>query len=307
MKEINFERKHFIKDLYNPKEVINYFNIIEFESFDVFKSLAEEGLFHIERNKDIIIPIWSLSEYKALIDLFKKTGANEYSNFVLYIPDINILEDVLKNLIDLKFQIMTDFDTPCMLFKYWNNNDNSSKWISNNRFYKRVKIDYNNYEKVLNRMINVYNIEQIRFFWLEINYRSFNEMKMGEIQDLIFSINHVVEYTIGKEPLVLYRCNEIPKRIYVSRDYRLYLNNERDFEWYFDLKKYKDADGCSVDLKDLNKLRSYADLKLNALSIPFNRFFNLAFIDFYYNLKMEGVFNQVPIISLIFDRWFTLA
>lgn len=303
MKEINFERKHFIKDLYNPKDIISMFDIIEFESFFIFKELAEKHLFHFETNSIIILPIDKENDYDAIIELFEKTNIDKSVSFILYIKSKNILENVMKKLNKRNFSIMIDFDIPCKIFDYFKY-EGAKEWIPHNRFYKRVKINYSNYEKQFNGIVNTCGLENIRFFWTDIDYESFNEMKFGEMKDLAFSINVFKEYTIGKQPIVLnIKRNKVLKRIFVSDDMKLYLNNLKDDIWCFDLKEHLKDDGCSLDKNTLNKLRMYIDLKQELINTPYDRIYDSFYIDFYYNLKIEKVFNQVPLITTVFDRW----
>jgi len=307
MKEINFERKFFIKNLYNPKFVISSFDIVEFESFGVFRELVENSLYHFVKNTLVVIPIETEIEYKAILQVFEVTKANDVATIILYIKNSNILDFVMKNLKDLKFQIMIDFEIPCMLFSYWRKGEPSEKWISNNRFYKRIKISYPEYEKQINRIINTCGAENIRFFWTDIDYESFNDMKFGEMKDLAFSLNHLKEYTIGKQqPIVLnYKTQRLLKRIFVANDWKLYLNNLKDDIWCFDLKEHLEDDGCSMDKVEINKLRMYIDLKPEVMNPYFIKVYDWFYIDFYYNLKLEKTFNHIPLISSVFDRWMT--
>jgi len=84
---LKYERKYFIKDLFNAKEVLRNFDLVKFESLKAFITLLDWEFFKLEEQDEILIYIHSASDYKNLMRILIETNASKLVKFYLEIED----------------------------------------------------------------------------------------------------------------------------------------------------------------------------------------------------------------------------
>ena len=303
MKKIDFKRENFVKDLFIPERVINSFESVEFESYDTFSHCIGNDLYLVEDNSYIFIPIKKMSDYWNMVKLFKETNVCERSNLYLVIRKQEILDKVFSAIVDKKFSILVSRDLKLNIGKYWNT-EKGKAWISKNKFVKEIKLEYSNFGEQINEIVSIYNKENIRFFLLDIDYVSFNSMKIEELHKIRFWINHLKQWMRGKgkQNIVIISSNFV-KKVFVSDELVLYMNNKkREDMWFFGLGEHLEDDGEKIHLKKLNILRKYMDLVPDAVYTDFN-ITNWFMIDHSQCKEIQGALNEIPLIMGLINRW----
>jgi len=294
------ERKYFIKDLFDPKKIINRFNYVEFKSFRAFIDCYMKDLFVLGKQNRFTIPINSLEEFEQFGKISQETLLCETAEINLFIkPDLlnKIFQEKIGLVVDKKFNITTTKEIKHGLDD-WGSIENFRLWTQYNPLWINIEINYNNFRSVVEDILKIYNTQKWRFFWLKFDYESFEEMKFKELHELEFWLNQLIIWVRGtkdkkyKYPHIETNNWGFKKKIIISEDLKLYLGKKM----WFDIGKYIDCNGEEVPFKELNILRSYIDLVPEALIPKMN---DLSFIDFYQNYKIMGHINEIPYITKI--------
>lgn len=304
MKKIDFKREHFVKDLFIPERIINSFNHVEFESYDTFSYCIANDLYLVEDKSFVFVPIKKITDYLNMVKLFEQTNICERSNVYLVIKDQDILDKVFSTIVDKRYSVLIDKDLKLSLGKYWNT-VNGKAWISKNKIVKEIKIDAENFGEQINEMVCVYNEENIRFFLLDIDYVSFETIKIEKLHELRFWINHLKSWRKRgeKNNSIEIISSNFVKKIFVSDELVLYMDNKkRDDIWFFNLAKYIHHDGEAVPMKILNILRKYIDLVPNAMNSDF-KISNWLIIDYCQCREIQGALNEIPLTMGLINRW----
>lgn len=307
MKQIEYKRKFFIKDLFIPKRVINSFNCVEFESYDIFSYCIGNDLFLIKDNNFIFIPIKKMTDYENMAKLFNETNICIRTKLFLIIEDQELLDNILSTIVDKSFTILISKNLKMDFGKYWHT-PNGKAWISKNKLVKEIKWDSQNFSEQINEMICIFNEEMVRFFLLDIDYKSFEGMKMEEIHNLkfwLYQLKNWMKIEKKTNPIELINSAFV-KRVFVSDGLMLYMDKKKRADiWSFDLKKYIKYDGESMPMKELNLFRKYKDLVPNALYSDF-KISNWFLIDYSQCKEIQGSLNEIPLIMGLINRWLYL-
>lgn len=317
LKDIEFKRQSFIKDLYNPINFLNKFSVIEFESAFAFIKSYEEH--YLSLVGDIWINIASVDEFENLKRIILESDISSMCNLSLVVHDLECLKHFDK-LEDKRFTLMllnsykdyTELE-PFMLFK------------SRNMLYMMHELTYENVNTMFFDIIESYQKNKERFIYLTVDYESFEKhASLNDLHNIFFRINRFVSFCIvSKEireipntnttntnrntnrtfDMQYVRPSELNHRIFVSNDLKLYYNRkhyiEKEMPELFILQK---GNGETIELRELNVLRSYMDITINALVLP-NKRLNIFMVDFYQNKKIMGTINEVPYITELIMRW----
>jgi hypothetical protein len=302
MKKINFKREYFVKNLFNPHMILDQFDLVHFENFNTFKKCLMNDLYHINKDKSIRVTIGSLAEYKALMEVFDKTSICQQTHASIKIEEQVVYENIMNNIIPNSYSIIITEDMEADIIKYW---PVAKEWISKNQLVKIIKINAKNYDKKINKIINLYNQKHVRFFDLDIDYQSFDYMEIIELDKLKWWLHHLrnwITYDKIKNKIVILASN-FYKPIFVSEDLILYLNDKkRHWIWQWFLGYHLEKNGEDIQYKELNKLRIYIDLHEEATSSEYG-VFNWKMIDFEQCLKMTGSINEIPLMMVLIGRW----
>ncbi|MEE9439000.1 MAG: hypothetical protein V3V14_08380, partial [Saprospiraceae bacterium] len=290
--------------LFNSRSILNEFNEVEFESFTLFLKSLELRILELKKDHILLVPITDIKEFDAFVKLITTTYLTHKANIVLEIEQ-DLFKDVFERCKDLKnkrFGIMTSSDCSYGRGEFMNI-EGYKLWTEINRLYIKIKINYDNIEEMVSRIITAYVKQGWRFFKLMFDYESFNKMPLEEFHKLRFWLYEIVTWCMSsqpqernpkiretQQPIVLYRRGF--KTIFISDNYKLYLNKQAfdEGEELFDLGKHIDHNGEQVPHKELNKLRSYIDLKDDMYGF---KNVNHRYLDFYQNLKIMGHINEV--------------
>ena len=79
-----YNRKYFIKDLFNPREIFSHFSQITFSNFLSFYKFLEKSLFTINQ-KEYKIPVSNRNELQMLLKIIRETDIIKNKiNILLY-------------------------------------------------------------------------------------------------------------------------------------------------------------------------------------------------------------------------------
>ncbi len=184
MKELNFERKYFVKDLFDPKKVLDNFAMVYFESFSCFEKCIMNDLYIIKKGKMISFPVKNEDGLQIAIPLFEKTDILEKCISWIKIEDRHF---------------------------YFNPKDNS--------LMKMIYLNKDNYAETIASIIN--DREQKYMYFIRFDYTSFLELKVGELNELQFWIERL-NCWIGD--IKIFKMPQFYKTVSISNDLKLYLD-----------------------------------------------------------------------------------
>ena len=305
-----FERKYFIKDLFRPKQVLDCFELVEFESFRAYYNAVKEGFYH---HKAVItsVRINDEKEVQHLKKIIETTNVFWDRNNIeikiksnLLMKTIEIIKDVEEKIIltvlhDDEFLLLSEFK------KY-------KGWIGRNPLYIEYDVNNDNYVDVFIHLTREYATGLIRFFKLNWDYESFQKVSIQDLTSLEFWINHVnvwiqESYDGNLAHLEIFDIKGKP--IFVSERLGLYYN-KKHFDSYHAsplifLTDHKDKNGEDISYISLNWLRSYMDLVDDVLYLDVKpKNFIHSFINYYDNIRIKGSINEIPLITILVMSWF---
>lgn len=303
MKEFNFDRKYFIKNLFNSKDVLNLFTRIEFESLNTYLFCLEKDLIKADCRRELILPI-SPESFPLYRRLNNESKMFDFGNINFSVLPEHFEEffydEELKGLFEKKFFITLD-SFPDDGFTGLSL-DKNKDWIMNNPIYIKTRITKDNYKEVVQKIILFFRNRNMRFYDLKFDYLSFQDMKISDITELEFWLNHFSVWCKQQHPerIEIRQSSAIVRSIYVSDNLELFLDDSKDsISFIFDLGSNIEKNGEQIDIVSLNKLRQYTDLMKRHLDTA-NKF-NFHLISFRDNILINGFINEVPWITHIIN------
>lgn len=298
------ERQNFITDLFKPINILNNFNDIEFESFKSFLVCIAEDFLLTRKTVRVSFPIRDVEEFKKFIILSTERYFCESISVNLLIK-----KELLKDIFELipeemkykRFSITTD-NLENTDFKL-NEIKGFLQWTKYNRLIIKLNVDYNNYKDIQSIIVRNFRLQGSRFFDLSFNYESFEEMKFEEFHLLEFWLNQIIVWMWSSQdiqkvpqPIIINNTFIDRKHLFVSNDIKLYLTRQayEEGEILFDLLKNKKSNGSTIPMKELNKFLQYEKLNKDVIIPHLN---NHSYVDYYQNLKIMGMINELPIIT----------
>ncbi len=287
-----YKRKHLISNLFIYRDLLNKFDIIEFDNIDSFLESLDKNYFSFSKeSKRLILNINTQYE----LDLFKTFLLNiedvDKENIIFIRPKFDIDITHIKEIKNKKFFILVDYNEEKTSY-YKKLNDEFDNII----IYTEINI--NNYNIVMNNIPNLLIQYSLSNYLFNINYFSFEELKLKDLHKLEFFINNLSYWS---DKLNYNKGDILLKECYVTSDFKIYPNYEAfvDNFYIFDLKKYMGIGPEKIPYKDLNTLLSYID-------IPQKQFFdikgNLRLINLYQNYKIFGNYCKLSITAEKFIR-----
>lgn len=301
---MNFKRELYVKDLFRSEDVLNFFQCIEVENIQTLFQLISNNLLKINWENELIIPLKNKDDIELFIKLSTESLILSYGNI-----NILISPSLLKELFSYgiykiwssKFIItLTNIPNKMTIRDYVLKFPWINIWIKNNPIIIREIIIFKEIQDKVQEMIRIFKTHKFRFFDLKFDYKSFEEMKINEIDEVEFWLNNLCAWRNQPHPdnIVIKYSNKIYKSIFVSSDLKLYYDNLKT-SFLFDLKENIYKNGEEIPSKELNKLRQYLDLKKEHMQLEDN--FNCYLIDYAYNSK-ESFVNEVPLITRILEN-----
>lgn len=302
------KRKYFIKDLYRPTQVLLPFTEVEFESLQCFADFTTKGLYQPKQDQRLILPV-AKKEILHVNKLLAKSYLCDKTNVILRMSEETFLEflQVMTEDVSKKHFSVLLGNISFTLHELFKKGDYGRFWIQKNPIWIEKTISYENYKRILNEIISIYNQTRMRFFRLRFDYQSFDAMTLRETRELQFRCNQFVQWFRGtreeKYKVEKLEVDKFPKKsVFVDNDYNLYVHR-RAFEAndpFFHLGEHMNQNGEEIDFHDLADLRAYSDIKVE-YHIPQIRQFWL--IDYWQNKKILGEYVEIPMITQLFERW----
>lgn len=284
------EREYYIKDLFRPKQILNQFSDLYFESFKGFVELYNNGYIRLESIR-LHIPIKTVLEFKFFQKLLRNTNIDKGVTIDIQI-DSDLIEEVISLGFEGNFMITTDDEFNKSIYYCYTNYD-INKWLQNNVLYIEKTITLENYADAFNELISIYNKRGWRFFKLRFKWHTFEEMKFKELHKFRFFLSQFRNWLFSTRDnknsnisTINIYDEELP--IFISNDFKLYVNEDafEENNILLDLYKYKDCNGEEIPYEKLNKFRSYMDVPLKC-----------KFVNFNCNKKVMGDYSEAPYIQ----------
>jgi hypothetical protein len=289
-----FKRQLYIADLFRPEQIINGFEYAEFNSVKALELALKMNYFRKEGTMRITIR--SYDEF----DFLLKSDFKGMEIFIV-VPTKDLLDEIMNVEIPEDFDVTIISMVPYKTSDYWKVN---SGWISKHVIGMVKKIAAYNIGNDVCELIEFYNMNNVRFFELDIDYISFSELKIKELDEAEYWFNHLRDWAKENKdfnPIVIMSRNRFYRKIFVDDNLDLYLNSRKG-EWRFSLLDYSENDGNNIPKHVLNKLHKYLDLTAKALYSKF-MIYNWNLIDYDQILKMGYYINEIPIIVGLVQRW----
>jgi len=299
-----FKRQLFIEDLFIGGKILNAFEIVEFESIQILEKALKDEIFRIKKGTECVIHLKTYDDFLILTNLFinNPTFFSDMQVYVICDTD-GLCEEILSKEIKegMKFHMVTK--EPFDFVQYWELN----KWyISSNKVSIQFKISAKTIAEDVCKLITIYNTKSFRFFELDIDYASFEELTLKQLKIAEFWFYHLRTWLDDDMPkgqkLIIQSYNGHFKRVFVSNNLILYLDHYKDPIWCFDLKEHLNDTGETMDNHTLNVLQAYMSLHPRAFFSEFD-IKDFSFISIRQILKMGYYINQIPLIMGLIQGW----
>lgn len=302
----NFQRQLFIADLFRPKQIINAFDYVEFNSIDAFKKAVKMDLYNIKKGSTLQINLRKYDDFRFMLYLYKiKKNLFTEMNVNLLSTNRELTEEILSKKIpaDIPFTLLVldSYNTG----DYWKTN---SDWIRKNKICLIYRITADTIATDICQILEYYNTNNIRFFVLDIDYLSFMNHNLSELPKFEFWFSHLRTWVItndnkrgNTQPIVL-ESMRFHRRIFVDDDLTLYLDAYKDDKWSFPLLEHLEDTGETMNTQVLNRLHKYLDLTPQAIYTN-NRVKNWLLIPYGQIIRMGHFINELPIIVQLVQRW----
>ena len=305
--DISFERTHFIADILSRDSILDSFYKIEFADFTTFFKIMKLNL--IKSNKILKIKIENEEEFDMLSDLVVNTGL---SNF--YIIILLMDESLFLNLVKTKLPLIShihltiylseiSFDQKDLMM-----DEKSRKWISKNPVYFDVVINKDNYVDMLSKIPYLYSSKMIRFFNINYDYQSFEDMPVCEFQKLEFWINHIkiwAAFSKDKkfEEIVINGVSQFHLSIFIDSDGNLFYNRQHCEHKGAPLFNILD-EREQYSFHEMAEILRYTKLSPDIFYFPFRPkkiMWNM--INYFDNITLMGNVNEIPVITALIMQW----
>jgi hypothetical protein len=289
-----YNRKYFIKDLFNPREIFSHFSQITFSNFLSFYKFLEKSLFTINQ-KEYKIPVSNRNELQMLLKIIRETDIIKNKINIQF--SSNLLEDIEELITDTTIYLSSDNST------LQNIKEKENNYIYNNTlFWTEYIITSDNYAQVYKDMIKLcIKHPVLNYIDLKIDYSSFEDKPLSELHSLFFYLSLLKKWTtepqaaMGKNQKMITLKNSFdPVRCYVSESLDILLDKDTP---YFSMGKYLDLNGEDVPLEELNTIRKLIDVKFET------EYKNWYLIDLAQNQKVMEDIYETPYLAKLVQSW----
>lgn len=303
--KFEYERKYFIKDLFNAKEILGHFNHLIFESMYCFVKAKKMDLFDISGGRTIHIILKNFKEYEYFCQMIQKINCKK-TDLWIEIRTQELYDQIYMKLIPKKYSVILPFELNPNVPKIWST-PHGKRWLGNNRLIRKVKLTGESFKDDVYKILCAYAQEHTRFFYLEIDYQSFDNCQIRDLPLLKHWCYKLKEYTVKEErhnipPIVIIQSGNMVKKIFIANDLKLYLSEMKNITWCLDLIEHLDKNGEDISFKELNWWRTYIDLHRTAIYNDF-KIYNWALVDYEQNLLSQGHINEIPAIIGLLSWW----
>ncbi len=301
---MKFKRRLFIEDLFVPKKVLNAFDWVEFESLNVFKKYVKDGLYRVKKDSICHIHIQKMEDFSYLKNLFYNK-IEYFTEMKMYIEfdSEGLFKKAFRSTVDMNMDFAAIVHESFNLNELWKNN---REWVKRNMIVHNFKISESTLEIDIAKLLDLYNSKNNRFFLLDIDYESFQNVTIEKLDRIEYFFYHLRTWLNERnglsEPLEILVNRKLIRRIFVGDDLILYLDSYKDPLWSFNLSEHLEENGNIIDSKILNKLHSYLDLHTEALCTEF-QIINHLLISYRQILRMGYNLNEIPIMMGLIQRW----
>jgi len=314
---LGYIRKRSIKSLYNPETFLGEFNTVKFTSVLAFSNAVKGGFY--SPKEELWIHIHSKEDFNSLKKIIEGSSIDTMCQLYIVIYDNDLFKH-FEGMENRKFRVIAadGYDG-----KGYINYSPYLKYRTNNAIYTPIEINYHNVDTIFDDIIDMFMTQKNRLFWLTFDYISFEKhAKFSDIHRLFFRINRFISWSMSSKdlPMSMKRSSKRERVHHQGLEYQFYggrltkpiLVDEELKLWYNERHRKEqkipslfqlvsDKTGEDIPFKELNLIRQYIDLPLIAIINRLDR--NLTFIDFYQNLLIQKVINEVPFITELISRW----
>lgn len=331
----SFKRKTFVKDLLNPNMCLINTGALEFESFDCFaRTVLKDKKLDIRKAEKLIVPVTNGTQVDFLLQLnskarpfliiklndwsFDTLNAFHKTNNTAVLIDVENIQDFKKSLAEHPCKNFCDFAVST--FGYFRTSINAEQiddivYIATDPFFEfpffctaDISIDYKSFnDKPISSMdaiewhcnILAYNMinRSAAISWKKYGYKCDdcdNDCKDGNCNG---NCSNNGKCTCGDKT---YKYDILhtgrPKRVFISDDYKMYVDTKEFKKSELDL--YKEYDTNEISIKEIDPIRACYDAKLSK-TCGINE---LSLISYYQNYLVYDNVAMVPYITYVFDR-----
>ena len=286
---MNYKRKFYIKSLYSSKQILNKFDHIEFQSVNTFLlSLQEDYFVFTNEFKRLFINVNTIDELMSLSTFI--SGVEKVDNLCNLFIKINFEVDNLINI------LQTIGNKRWFLFVKYDDTKMDYYSLLNKEFNNVIidtTINNQNYVEIFNNIPEITLKYDLKNYFFNIDYYSFEDITISEMYKLDFFINNISYWSYD---INFNKNGSVPITCYLSDDFKIYPSNTafKDGFFIFDLEKNKNFTAEDIPYRELNIFLAYADLPVKIL---FQGDLNYRLIDLYQNYKIYGVYHILPMIA----------
>lgn len=324
--DFSYERKFFIKNLFNAKSFVSNLSEIHFMSFASFFNFLNNKLFlENDYKTEYIFRMSSEDDLAKTFEIVTKVNFSKYGPmFIFFIEN----RDMMKKFIELtsseidiaekKILLMIKVEDASYFRELYKNiaSDNSKKFFSEIELVYYVKWNRDNYKSCFELLISEI-MKDFKFVSIDFNidYNSFEDAPIKELHALYFYINNLMFWTqaqletvddfnpdnvIYKKINLKYNNKNGFRRVYLDDNLNIFLSKEDYYHnnIFSKFGEYIDKDGESISKADLDKIRSIIDIDFMNSDID-----NLCLIDLSQNLKIMGDIGSIPYLTYEINRW----
>ena len=293
-----FERKHFIRDLFSPRGLLNSsFPRLEFASVSDFAEALKTGWLQLGSRKDISIKLWdsSISLVDALIKDTDILNGDFFSFDVSEITNSSLLQPLLTT--SERFPLNLDLDKVNTLedLKKWTL---EGEWSKRSPFFLRSKLTKENYANELNAIIEIFmKTSSFRFFEIRFDYESLTHLTFQEFEDFRFRLRDLLYAWQNKSPKTAADGKAIME-VVLSKSFKkgyykegaIYADEEYN-DLLLNLREAAEYNGETIPENILSIFRSFIDVP-EMINLKDEKF--LPFVDLNANKHLTGSYIVTP-------------
>lgn len=306
--EFSYNRKYYVKDLFDKKNIFKYINSLEFESFNIFinRFLRDTSWFNLSLER-LVIPI----ESKEQIEILSKLSLNKMPHIFLYIKDIKCLDNFDLNLENTSLMLDDNKVLDFRQFVKESKNQSLIDFLSKSMGFVRINIssnDIGNIASKYHKSISVFPYFSVcEAYW---DFNSFKDIKIKDLNPIIYDVKFL------RRSLFASTKNEtVYWKDFLNNDY-----NDKYSKYKFNISQYCSyrslyftETGIRCDRTMTEDLISYEDLlnlnfeSLNRLCGIFCvRFINPCnnYTSYYQNYLDNHTYSQLPYLNQIINEIF---
>lgn len=312
--DFTYNRKYYVKDLYDKKNIFKQINSLEFESFSIFVNKFLEDLSWVNLPLErIVVPI----ENREQLEFLSKLFLDKLPHVFLYIKNIpEVLKDFDFNLSHTSLLLDSSDVLAFKEFVLKAQNKNLIQYLSKTLGFFRIKITAEDKDSL--SIAEKYFESYILFPYFSVceaywDFYSFRNLKLKDLNSIIYNLKYIKYNIINSHKNETVSWADFYKNYKDSPDkaysqYKLEISNYSPYKSLIFSEK-----GLKLDRYSEKEFISYEELqsldftKLNELIGIFSmKFKDICdnYISYYQNYKDNNTWGQLPYLNRMLNEIF---